>query len=315
MSAYAMSAALPLAPGCCRRAGENTAEFMERRGWRVVDAGGCLWHSVERGFFMSLPYHHAVTPDPAAVGRMLVSQRALGVRFFTLSQSGLASGLYVCRLKQYDLSSIHQKQRSLVRRGMEKFAVRQVEESELLRQGLDLNRQTMKRQGRYDPEFGDARRWKRLAQAVYRSPGVAAYGAFSEGRLAAYLIACRDDNWLHLLHQMSRLEDLPNNPNHALTYAVTKMSAEDPTLEAVSYGVLSLIRQDGLHLYKLRFGYEVVERTSAFLIHPALSLVLASGVAQRAVRFLRRIRPHDQRIEKAQAVIEGAKLYVANRLG
>jgi hypothetical protein len=288
---------------------------MEQRGWRIAEVDGRLWHRVEHGFFLGLPYHSTQDPDPGALKRMLVAERAAGARFFTTSGRGLASGLYVCRLKKYDLNSIHHKQRAQVRRGLERFTVRTIEEPELMSQGWMLNLDTMARQGRNDPEFSEQNRWQRLARAVYRSPGVSAYGAFSGDRLAAYVIVCRDDNWLHLLHQMSRTDDLPNNPNHALTYALTKMSAEDPTLEATSYGVVSLVHGDGLHLYKLRFGYEAVDRTSAFQLHPALAPVLSSRAALGAIRLMRKIRPLDQRIEKAEAVIEGVRQNVANRLG
>jgi hypothetical protein len=257
---------------------------------------------------MSVPYHLPQDPDAAEVSRLLSSERAIGVRFLSLHRHGSPSGLYVCSRKEYDLGSIHQKQRSVVRRGLEKFTVRPVEDAELLCQGLQLNRDTMARQGRYDPEFGEEIRWRRLVRAVGASRGVAAYGAFSEGRLAAYVIACRDGGWLHLMHQMSRTDDLPHNPNHALTFTVTKWAAEDPTLEASSYGVVSLVSTEGLHLYKVRFGYEIVERTCCFQFHPALAPLLRSRALAGAVHMLRRVRPQDQRLEKVESVLNGARL-------
>ncbi len=314
-------------PRASGRLGENIARFMERRGRRVTEAGGCLWHSVEARFFMSVPYQLPQDPDPAEIRRLLVSERAAGVRFPSVNRPGLASGVYVCRRKEYDLSTIHQKQRSQVRRGLEKCEVRLVEESELLQEGLRLNRDAMGRQGRYDAEFGEDAQWRRVAKAVYNSRGVAAYGAFCEGRLAAYLVACRDAGWLHILHQMSSTADLPNNPNHALTFAVTRMAARDSSLEAVSYGVLSLVSGDGLHLYKTRFGYDLVERTSSFQFHPVLAPLVESGALRRAIHVLRRWRPQDQRLEKVETVLDGARLsagrtpargdlvHVANRLG
>ncbi len=290
------------------RPGQNIAEFMERRGRRIVETSECLWHSVENRFFLSLPYQTPRDPEFSEIRRLLVAERALGVKFLSLDRPGLAGGIYVCRRKPYGLDCIHQKLRSQVRRGMEKFTVRPVEQSELLGQGLQLNRDTMARQGRYDAEFGEAGSWERLAGAVYRSRGVMAYGAFSEGRLAAYVIACRDGGWLNILHQMSRTEDLPQNPNHALTFSVTAMAAEDPALEAVSYGLVSLLSVDGLHMYKVRFGYEVFEGANAFQFHPALVPVLRNGALRGAVDLLRRIRPQDQRLEKMQTVLDAARL-------
>jgi len=290
------------------RPGQNIAEFMERRGRRIVESAECLWHSVENRFFLSLPYQVPRDPEYSEISRLLVAERALGAKFLSSNRPGLSGGIYVRRRKPYGLACIHQKLRSQVRRGLEKFTVRPVEQSELLGQGLQLNRDTMARQGRYDAEFGEAGKWERLARAVYRSRGVVAYGAFSEGRLAAYAITCRDGGWLHILHQMSRTEDLPQNPNHAVTFSVTAMAAEDAALEAASYGLVSLLSDDGLHMYKVRFGYEVLESANAFQFHPALAPVLRNGALRGAVGLLRRIRPQDQRLEKTQTVLDAARL-------
>lgn len=294
-----------VAPG--RRPGQNLAEFMQRRGRRIAETPGCLWHSVENRFFMSVPYNLPVDPDPDAVHRLLESERAVGVRFPSMHRAGLPGGFYACSRKPYELGTIHQKMRSLVRRGIETFAVRPIEEAELLRQGMQLNRDTLARQGRYDPEFGEQAHWEKLVRAVYTSVGVVAHGAFSGCRLAAYMITCRDDGWLHILHQMSRSETLQQNPNHALTFTVTSVAAADPTLQGTSYGLVSLLHTDGLHLYKTRLGYEVVERTSCFEFHPLLASVLGSQAACVVARFLQRVRPQDQRIEKIEAVLRGAR--------
>ena len=249
------------------------------------------------------------------LNQMLRSQRALGARFPSVNRPGLPSGLYVCRRKDYNFPCVHARQRSQVRRGLEAFAIRPVEQSELLRQGLKLNTDTMTRQGRYDPEFGEPARWGRLVEAVYGSPAVVAYGAFHEGRLAAYAITCRDAGWLHLMHQNSRTDDLQHFPNHALSFAVTRLAAQDAALEGISFGVHSLIDSVGLHDFKLKMGYEFIERTSAFQLNPALAPVLLSGVLRRIVGGLRRMRPHDQRIEKVEAVLDGAALSVRPESG
>ena len=288
------------------RPGENMAGFMALRGWRIVEAAGCWWHGVEGRFFMSLPYHLPQDPDAGELDQMLRSQHALGARFPAVNRPGLPSGLYVCRRKDYDFPCVHARQRSQVRRGLEMFTIRPVEQSELLRQGLQLNTDTMTRQGRYDPEFGEPARWGRLVKAVYGSPAVVAYGAFHEGRLAAYAITCRDGGWLQLMHQNSRTDDLRHFPNHALSFSIARMAAEDAALEGISFGIHSLIDSAGLHDFKLKLGYEFIERTSAFQLHPAVAPVLLSGAVRRVVGGLRRMRPQDQRIEKVEAVLEGA---------
>jgi hypothetical protein len=120
------------------------------------------------------------------------------------------------------------------------------------------------------------------------------------------MVTCREGKWLHILHQMSRQEDLSNFPNHLLTYAVTAQAAADTSLEAVCYGYVPLFAADGLHEYKLRFGYEMIPHRSAIQLHPLLRTVLDSPLARAAVRAARHFRRDDQRLETIETVLEGA---------
>jgi hypothetical protein len=284
------------------------ARFFELRGRRVVEACNALWYSVPNRFLMPLPYQQFLDPSPDAIDRLLISTGALGVRFCSNVWQGLPSGYYAFTGRSYDVQTVHIKHRPRVRKGLESYRIREVEESELLRQGFVLNHETMERQGRSDPEFLDMRLWTRFVKAISRCPGIGAIGAFAGSRLAAVMITCREDGWLQILHQMSRREDLPNFPNHALTYSVTKMAAEDATLEGVCYGLVPLIEADGLHEYKLRFRYEVVPAACAFHLHPKANPWLNNALVWQGVRVARTLRPTEQRLEMMETVLRGARL-------
>jgi hypothetical protein len=286
--------------------GSVIARFLELRGRRIVRACGALWYDVRGRFLMSLPYQKMLNPDPAELRRMIRETRACGVRFPSLNWTGLESGLYVLRRRKYDIGTLHVKHRPRVRHGLQHFQVRPAEKAELLDQGRALNLTTMARQGRYDSEFGEPRKWERLVEAAFACPGVSFPAVFSGPRLAAYMVTCREQKWLHILHQMSRQEDLPNFPNHLLTYSITAEAAADASLEAVCYGFMPLFAADGLHEYKLRFGYEVIPHRSAIQLHPALKAVLDHPVTRAAVRAARRLRRDDQRLETIGTVLEGA---------
>lgn len=287
--------------------GSVLARFLALRGRHIIRACGALWYTVPGRFLMSLPYQAMINPDPAELRRMIRDTGAFGARFPSRSWTGLESGIYVLRGRNYDLGSVHIKHRPRVRRGLECFEVRLAEKTELLEQGCALNLSTMARQGRYDPEFGEPRKWERLVEAAFACPEISFPAAFSGSRLAAYMVTCREQNWLHLLHQMSRQEDLPNFPNHVLTYTVTRQVAADASLEAVCYGYVPLFAADGLHEYKLRFGYEMVPHRSAIQLHPLLSIVLNQPAARAAVRAARRLRHENQQLETLETVLDGAR--------
>jgi hypothetical protein len=287
--------------------GSALARFLELRGRRIVRACGALWYTVPGPFLMSLPYQTMLNPDPKELRLMIRDAAVFGARFPSVSWSGLESGHYVLRRHPYDIGSLHAKHRPRVRHALEHFEVRPAKKAELLDQGRALNLATMARQGRYDPEFGESRRWERFVEAGFTCPGVSFPAVFSGSRLAAYMVTCREQRWLHILHQMSRQEDLPNFPNHLLTYAITAQAASDASLEAVCYGYVPLFAADGLHEYKLRFGYELVPHRSAIQLHPVLEAVAGHPVARAAVRVARRLRRDDQRLETIETVLEGAR--------
>ena len=294
----------------CARAtfpGSVLARFMELRGRHIVKACSALWYTLPGRFLMSLPYQSMLNPDPLELRRMIRETGAFGARFPSLSWSGLESGLYVHRQCNYDIGSLHAKHRPRVRHALQCFEVRTAERTELLAQGRALNLSTMARQGRYDPEFGDPRQWERLVEAAFGCPEVTCPAVFAGPRMAAYMVTCREGRWLHILHQMSRQEDLSDFPNHLLTYAVTRQAAADPSIEAVCYGYVPLFAADGLHEYKLRFGYEMVPHRSAIQLHPALNFVLNRSAVRASIRGLRRLGRESQQLETLETVLEGAR--------
>jgi len=294
--------------------GAGLANFFSLRGRRITEACGVLWHSGPNRFLISLPYQQPLDPTPQEIQDLLRSSGAVGVRFPSQHWRGMAGGVYVYCGRNYDLKSVHIKHRPRVRKGQQIFEVRRVEEDDLRHQGLQLNRETMVRQGHYDPEFGEGLQWARFVRAMRDCPEIGAFGAFDGKRLSAYMITCREYGWLNILHQMSRQDDLKSFPNHALTFWITQAASEDPSLQGVSYGSVPLISIEGLHEYKLRFGYTVLPRTCVIALHPQLDFLLNNRLVRGGVRMLRHLRPHDQRLEMMETVLRGADLTSRGKL-
>jgi hypothetical protein len=287
--------------------GSVLARFLEYRGRRVMKACGAVWYAAPGRFLMSLPYQRMLNPEPGELRHLVRETNALGARFPSTEWSGLESGLYVFRRQPYDLDSVHPKQRPRVRRGMESFEVRPATKAQLITQGRALNLATMARQGRYDPEFGEKRRWETLVEAAFACSEVSFPAAFAGSRLAAYMVTCREHRWLHILHQMSRQEDLGSFPNHLLTYTVTSQAATDDSLDAICYGYIPLFEAGGLHEYKLRFGYELVPCQSSFQFHPIVRPFFTSMLTRAAVRVARFLYPGNQYLETAESVLKGGR--------
>jgi len=297
----------PADPAHLRFPGSALARFLELRGRRVVRGCGAVWYAVPGRFLMSLPYQSMLDPDPAELSRLIRETHAFGARFPSVHWTGLESGLYVLRRRPYDIESVHAKHRPRVRKGMEKFHIRPATISDLMNQGRALNLNTMERQKRFDREFGDKRRWETLVEAAFACSEVSFPAAFVGNRMAAYMITCQEQGWLHILHQMSRQEDLPNFPNHVLTFTVTQQAANDESVEAICYGCVPLFAADGLHEYKLRFGYELESHHSAIHFHPAIRPMLDNPITRSAVRCGRKLFPENQFLETIDTVMKGAR--------
>ncbi|HEV2688965.1 MAG TPA: hypothetical protein VGV35_10430 [Bryobacteraceae bacterium] len=288
--------------------GRGLARFFELRGREITESAGVLWYGVPGRIFISSPPQLLPDPEPADIRSLLRRTRGLGVRYPSVKRPGLASGLYVCRNKDYELRSVQNGLRGNIRRGLENCEVRRVPLDDLLAQGLELNLDTMERQGHYDAEFGEASQWRRMVEAMDQCAEITPWGAFVGDRLAAYAITCQEDGWLHILHRMSRLSDLELRPNQALDFTITRQLATDDDIEAICFGSIDLAAGPGLHEYKLGMGYEATAHNSVLELHPAAAPLLTSARFVGSLKSLRRIAPKNQFVERAITVFEGARM-------
>jgi hypothetical protein len=288
------------------------AQFLELRGHRVFEALGTVWAHYRGPFFCSLPYHRRIDPDPREIREMLRQRKVRCVRFPSGNGKGLPVGLYVCDPREYGLEKLPRQYRRHVVRGQELCEIRPIEPAELIREGLKLNLETMQRQQRYDPEFGDPASWKRFVEAIRLSPGVEVTGAYLNGRLSAYLVTCRQGKCLHMLYKMSRSEDRGLPIGHALDFQIISRAAADPGLELVENSFVSIVPNEGLDTYKRRMGFTVEPCHLSIYFHPAIAPLLSNRLTIGAMKTIADRRPKDLRLQLGARVLEGARITMTN---
>jgi hypothetical protein len=291
-----------------RLPGAGIAKFWELRGQRVFESGGVLWGHYRKSIYTSLPFHLQLDPEAAEIGAMLRKARVAGARFPSLSHPGVATGLYVCRPQGYDLNSISRSERKHVRAGVGKCEVRPVDLADLEREGLQLNRETMERQHRFDPEFGEARQWKRLVDAVGQCPEIGVRGAYVGGRLSAYLIFCREDGWIHELYKASRASELDLHTNHVLDYSILCEAGSDPAVRAVGNWYPSSRSDSGLDRYKRNLGFALVPHNLCTQLHPQLAPVLVNKLVIGTVAAAHSKWPANGYLKHGAEVLEAAAI-------
>ena len=291
-------------------AGERLAELLERRGRRVYQAGGGWWANVDIGsrYLVSLPDQVCVDVHRDEVDALLRRASAVLARYPSQRRAGLPCGAYVIQDRAYALQKLQKRSRNFVRRGLESCEIRPVDRPELLKQGLELNLDTMARHGRMRPEFGDPKTWARTVEAVYETKGSECWGAFVGGKLGSYVMSCRDANWEHLLIQMSRTELLKSYPNHAIDYLLIERAMANPEIHGVCLGSLPLRQGEGLHNYKVRMGYEVMPQDAVVVVHPLLAPLVTSRVAGPLVRQAGRWNQLAGLSERLEILAAGARM-------
>jgi hypothetical protein len=198
---------------------------------------------------------------------------------------------------------VNRKLRADVAQGLDACVIREMDPWELERAGIELNRDTLARQKRKVATFLEEDKWKEFLRAVSCCPGMQIHGAYAGRRLKAYLISCREGEWLHLMYKMSRTDSLEDHPNHALDFAVVRDS--EPGIKWIANGFTAVGGHDGLDRYKRDMGYEVKKHNVCVHLHPAIAPLALNRVTIRAAKKAGAAMK-DERLEYAAMLLEGA---------
>lgn len=281
---------------------EIFAEFLNRQGHRVVQTDSCYWYNARPGFYFYFPYHRLIRPNTEELSHVFRGQHCVGVRFFTpLEDVGRTSYNIICSDKQYDLPAVEAKARNQTRRGLENFEIKQIEVKELAHLGNQLNSETLARQGR-DPSAHDEHQWGAYCRAATGLDGFDAWGAFTQGVLAAFMMGFQMEDHYTILHQSSSTEHLRLYPNNALVFAVTKLKLSLPEVNAVFYGPQSLDAPESLDTFKFRMGYRQVPMKQRIVFNPLLE-PFVGGSLHKCVKLALKTRPQSNTLRKFEAII------------
>jgi len=281
------------------------ARLWERRGYRVIEEAGVYWVHYRGPLWTTFPNSVGIVAETREMEDVLWKARMAAARVPSM-ESGIPCALHVLEPAGYRLEKISHRHRKKVIRGLERCEVRIVDFDELEAVGLELNRDTLARQGRHEEEFTDAKRWKHFVKCLRETAGCQATGAYLNGRLSAYLIECRDGEWLRLLYKNSRSAELIEGTNYALDYTVIERASKDPTIRAIDNSFASTAGDFGVDTYKRHLGYVEVPTSMAIYLHPAIAGWATSRAAVGAARVAARIS-NKRAFELAARTLEAAR--------
>jgi hypothetical protein len=281
---------------------EIFAEFLTRQGHHIVKTEMCYWYNAQPGFYFYFPYHRLIRPSEEELKRILWGERCIGIRFFVpIDGVGKSSYAIVCSDKNYDLPVLESKSRNQTRRGLENFEIKKISFSELAQLGNPLNVDTLTRQGR-NPHAWNENRWKLYCDATDGLDGFEAWGAFTGGKLASFIMGFQMEDHFTFLHQSSASEYLRLYPNNALVFTVTKLKLALPEVNTVSYGPQSLDAPESLDTFKFNMGYQKKPMKQRIVFNPLVK-PFVGNVLHQFVQSATKIRPQSDTLRKLEGII------------
>lgn len=261
---------------------EAYADFLVRMGHTVRKVGGIYWFNVQPHIYMSFPFQNLV--EPFAINWSGVfGNDGWFARFPCSIDIGRPSYRLIVDSPEYDLKYLSGKARNQTRRGLEFCQVRQIEFSELTDRGIEINRETLERQGRrISKDFQEY--WRRYYFEASRTTGAHSWGAFVNGELAAYLIGFVMDDVSHILIVRSSTTHLRKYPNNALLFHYIRYMLHYRIVNEISIGMESI--QDGMQSldhFKLGMGFRKATLGQRIVARPWISRLLRQpllGVSQ-----------------------------------
>lgn len=264
------------------------AHFFGALGCRIIQTESCFWYNPQPFLFKSLPIHRLVEPSTAEIARVMMLGPAVAVRYpRNADKPGPQGGMYICRDRNYDITSLSANVRSRTRRGLARCRIEQMDFDYLARHGHALTEETTLRQMGKKPSTSQAD-WERFCENAKKTRDFEAWGAFVEDKLATFLVGMlvEDCYYIHLQKSASAL--LKYYPNNALLFSVIKAKMACPEVGYISHGPKALAVGEGLEYYKTSMGFVIEPVTEHVVFNPLLKPLLmwkgaelASSLAQR----------------------------------
>ena len=282
---------------------EGIVSFFESRGHRVIQTASSWWYNEYRQdrIYNSFPIHRLVNPGPDEIKNIFKTvPRALALRFIGPTASrGQESFIWVCR-RPYEMTKLSPNIRSHVRRGMKRCQVRSISFEELVLLGREAHDDTLQRHAENNSQSLG------FDTELQKCSAFEAWGAFVEGRLAAYMVTLWVEDWVHILLHRSVTAYLKSYPNNALIFSVVSELLSRPGVTTVSFGLEPLVSHDSLAHFKSGMGF-LKEPVCQRVVLAKRAKLLLNPITNKSVEVLANLLPGNSRLQKVAGICRIAR--------
>jgi hypothetical protein len=281
---------------------DNFAEWLHHQGRRVVRTESSYWHSEGVRAFQAFPYHWTIQPSEGELRKLLRENNAISLRYSTPVDAPIGQLSYhaVFEKSSYEIDDLGKWARKNVRRGLRNCVVDVISFDRLAEEGLELQRDTLDRQGRNPKVARDD--WHQLCRAAADLPGFEAWGALVKGHLAASVITFLMNDCCYMLYQQCHRDYLAAHVNNALSFTVTQTMVRRSEVRSIFYCLHSLDAPPTMDEFKFRMGYSPKPVRQRVVFHPVWA-PLFNPVTHAVVKAAKVLRPGSPVLAKAEGMI------------
>lgn len=146
---------------------------------------------------------------------------------------------------------------------------------ELLKEGLEINRQTCSRQSREDIKLTDKQQWSDYVKSIYENKGYTILGAYMQNRMIAYLTVVELEGKFYTSEAFIDRNHIGSiSPMRGLLYTLINDLIKENGRISISYGMHRFSRSTPLTRFKETMLFNRFSDTKGYVLNPFLLLSL-----------------------------------------
>lgn len=283
----------------------------------IFAKAGCKIFKINRYFFLAQGGFSFSFPTLGIVGIEDVPVNRLKWRSYVTAilTNGRIKNTYEFILKSevYSLEHFERKTRNRIKKSLANCSFKRPELLDLLNEGLEINRKTLKRQRRNDVLLSDRRLWSRYISTLYEDSGFYFLGAYFNGRMVGYIVLFQLEDKIIIQHAFIEKNGSEQTaPMNGLIYTMVNQMIQERGSIYISYGLDSIKDLPELNRFKMNMLFQRSPITRVYIIHP-LILPFVRFVAFWYIKVLRSKTIHSSFFRELIHIYHGHRLLKRER--
>lgn len=182
---------------------------------------------------------------------------------------------FILNTTDYGLDKFARKTRNRIKKSLHNCSFKKPSLEDLLKFGLEINRQTIKRQFRKDKTLTNIKIWNKYISSIYSLNDIIIFGAYFDGRMVGYLVVYELEGKYIIYHAyIDRKDSETTSPMNGLIYVLINQIIKEKGSIIISYGLDSFTPLHELNRFKCNMLFEKKSVSRIYILNPVLTSLL-----------------------------------------